>query len=45
VAYLKFPRYSEVQFGETASTAVDINKKLTTFPVLREKEIILITLA
>jgi hypothetical protein len=25
-----------VQFGETASTVVDINKKLTNFPLLQE---------
>jgi hypothetical protein len=35
----KFSRHSEVWFRETASTVVDINEKLTTFLVLREKKI------
>jgi hypothetical protein len=29
-----------MRFRETVSTVVDINEKLTTFPVLREKNLI-----
>jgi hypothetical protein len=40
----KFPRHSELRFRETASTVVDINEKLTTFPVLRKKILITVVI-
>jgi hypothetical protein len=38
MAYWKFPRFSEVQFGETASTVVDINKKIDYFVCSSQKK-------